>query len=470
MINSSTEPGDRYSPQLRTALVMGGSGTAGAYQAGVLKALHDSGVRIDLVAGCGIGATSAIFAAIDAGAQLWDADGLWRSPEVARSYQWRRGLQVAGWFLVTALAMVVVPLLALVAGLLAFPLSFLCNVLGIPGGSFLVDAYNRIMTVAFAPGVLPSILPRVALVGLMGLLLALVAARLRRGRARHERPSGLWWAVLGAPVSNSVLVEAVRARLWRIIAGAPGKREPSLADVSRRYAEVLSENLGQPRFRELLITAHDLDTRRDLVFAMLSELPCRTFLRRPDRDLAPAEIFDLAAAAREHVVDAMLGALALPVVGEPHYTKFPPEGYWRGETHRLVARPEALVRLLEEVERAAVEQVIVVSAAAQVATPHGLRAPRRDAWGKLGESLASADAAATRDGLGRSAGRFASVFAIQPDYNALANLDFRGYYDERSDRRQTIAELMERGYEDACRQFIEPAFAGSEPQDAASQP
>ena len=29
-------------------------------------------------------------------------------------------------------------------------------------------------------------------------------------------------------------------------------------------------------------------------------------------------------------------------------------------------------------------------------------------------------------------------------------------YDERSDRRQTIAELTALGYEDAYRQFIEP--------------
>jgi hypothetical protein len=468
--NPSTEPGGRYSPQLRTALVMGGTGTAGAYQAGVLRALHESGVRIDLVAGCGVGATSAAFAAIDAGAQLWEADGLWGSPETPHSYQWRRGLRVAGWCLAIALAMVVVPLAALIAGLIAFPLSFLCNILGIPGGALLVSSYTRIMAFAFDPGVLPSILPRVALAGLMGLLVVLLAVRLRRGRARHERPSGLWWSILGAPVSASVLIEHVRSRLWRVIAGAPGKREPAPADFSRRYGEVLSENLGQPRFRELLITAHDLDARRDLIFAMLSDLPRRAFFRRAAREVAQADILDLAGTAREHVVDAMLGALALPVVTEPHYATFAPEGYWRGETHRLVARPESLVRLLEEVERAAVEQVILVSAAAQVSAPHGLRPPRRDAWGRLGESFTAADAASTRDALGAFAGRFAAVFVIQPDYNALASLDFRGCQDERSDRRQTLAELRDRGYEDTCRQFIEPAVAGSEAHEPATQP
>ncbi|HMB81767.1 MAG TPA: patatin-like phospholipase family protein, partial [Vicinamibacterales bacterium] len=42
-----------YSPQRRTALVLTGTGTAGAYHAGVLRALHEAGVKIDIVAGRG---------------------------------------------------------------------------------------------------------------------------------------------------------------------------------------------------------------------------------------------------------------------------------------------------------------------------------------------------------------------------------------------------------------------------------
>ena len=48
-----------YSTRLRTALVFTGSGTAGAYHAGVLRALHEAGVKIDIVAGRGIGARGA---------------------------------------------------------------------------------------------------------------------------------------------------------------------------------------------------------------------------------------------------------------------------------------------------------------------------------------------------------------------------------------------------------------------------
>ena len=72
----------RYTPHLRTALVLTGTGTAGAYHAGVLRALHEAGVKIDLMAGRGIGVVGAMFGAVDGGARLWDTDGLWRSPGV----------------------------------------------------------------------------------------------------------------------------------------------------------------------------------------------------------------------------------------------------------------------------------------------------------------------------------------------------------------------------------------------------
>ncbi len=49
-----------YSPRQRTALVLAGTGTAGAYQAGVLRALAEAGVRIELVAGRGMGAVTAL--------------------------------------------------------------------------------------------------------------------------------------------------------------------------------------------------------------------------------------------------------------------------------------------------------------------------------------------------------------------------------------------------------------------------
>ena len=59
-----------YSPKRRTALVFCGTGTAGAYHAGVLKALDESGIKIDVVVGSGIGALTAVFAAVAGGPRL----------------------------------------------------------------------------------------------------------------------------------------------------------------------------------------------------------------------------------------------------------------------------------------------------------------------------------------------------------------------------------------------------------------
>ena len=56
MTPSGVQPAESYSPRRRTALVLAGTGTAGAYHAGVLRALDEAGVKIDVAAGCGIGA------------------------------------------------------------------------------------------------------------------------------------------------------------------------------------------------------------------------------------------------------------------------------------------------------------------------------------------------------------------------------------------------------------------------------
>ena len=53
------------------------------------------------------------------------------------------------------------------------------------------------------------------------------------------------------------------------------------------------------------------------------------------------------------------------------------------------------------------------------------------------------------------------MFEVRPQHNPLGPFDFRGCYDERSDRHQTLAELLERGYEDGRVQFVEPIIGAS---------
>ena len=107
----------------------------------------------------------------------------------------------------------------------------------------------------------------------------------------------------------------------------------------RRYAEVLTENLGQPGFRELLAVATDIDARRDVIVTLLREPFRRDFMApRPGRDRR-AEVLDLAGAGRDHALDVLASALTPPVACDPALVPFPVDGFWRGETHRLCDRP-----------------------------------------------------------------------------------------------------------------------------------
>ena len=66
-----------YSPKRRTAVVFAGSGTAGAYHAGALKAIDESGVKVDIAIGTGVGAFTAACAAVSSGPRLYTAEGFW---------------------------------------------------------------------------------------------------------------------------------------------------------------------------------------------------------------------------------------------------------------------------------------------------------------------------------------------------------------------------------------------------------
>ncbi len=162
-------------------------------------------------------------------------------------------------------------------------------------------------------------------------------------------------------------------------------------------------------------------------------------------------------------MDVLAAALSMPVVNDAWPVTFSPESYWRGETHRLCDRPEAIGRVLEEVQEAGVEQVILVLPGPSFSSPHVLADQRLDGRGRLGEWLAAAEMAATRDAVRSRDGDFRSLFLIGADHNPLGPFDFTGAYDERSDRVQSLSELVDRGYEDAYRQFIEPEVgAGGE--------
>jgi len=456
-----------YSPELRTAIVLTGTGADGAYHAGVLRGLAEAGVKIDLVAGHGIGAVGAVFAALDGGARLWDVSGLWRRVGVRRLYGWRTTLRVAGWSLVAAALVLVVPIAILALGLLVYGAALLFETAGSGTAGRIASGYTAVVGSAFGPAGLPAWLPRLALLILLLLVGAIAAAALvntRRLPARRRQRGAFWWAALAAPMGDGRAAAYFQAGLWELIRGGTKIRQPETKDLARRYAELLADNLGQPGFRELLVVVHDLDARRDLVFALLGPDERRSFFLRKSvhgGDRRSAEAFDLAGVARDQSLAALAGALAIPGLTEPPLVVFAPESYWQGEAHRLCDRPGALARVLEEVEAAGARQVIVVTAAPELAGPHALSLRGSSPRARVGDFLAAAQAAGVRDGVLAARGAFEGLFVIRPAHNPIGPLDLGGAFDQRSDRQQGIGELLDRGYEDAHRQFVEPVLAAS---------
>jgi hypothetical protein len=457
-----------YSTRLRTAVVFTGSGTAGAYHAGVLRALQEAGVRIDLVGGRGAGAASAVFTAIDGAARLWEPDGVWKGPSPRAFYAWRPPLRAAGWALTAAAGIIAVPLALLVLAVVLAIAGMLLTLVGLARAAAAVTSwYSSWIEVLFTPASLPTIIPRLALLAiLIGVCIVVVSTAMAWLRTGPRRRSRVWGVarLLGAPLTAATLSARCTTELWNLIRGAAPLATPEPAELGRRYLELLTENLGQPGFRELLLTVHDMDVRRDLVFALLGAKPRARFFNRPhaaDNGARQLEAFDLAGAARDHLLDALLGALAVPIATDPHLIAFAAESTWRGETHRVCDRPGALSRLVEEIAAAGAEQVVLVSASPMPARAHELSAGRSDLRGRAGEQLAAFEAADVRDVIEQFTGRFAGLFVIRPAYNPVGPLDFTGVYDERSDRTHTLGELLDRGYEDAYRQFIEPVVGAS---------
>ncbi len=457
---SRLSPSEPYSPQLRTALVLSGTGTAGAYHAGVLRALHEAGVKLDIAAGRGIGAVGALFVAIDGAQRLWDERGFWRSHQVESLYEWRLVPRVAILALAIAAAFVAVPVAAVSLGVIVFPIDFVLKMVGGSGAPSLVGRYLQLANAAFAPEALPTWLPRIVLL-VFAVAAGIAAVDGWLGGAPRRR-GAYWWGMLRGPLSQAAAIEHCWSVMWDLVRGAAALRRPSLVDLGRRYTEMLGENLGQPGFRELLIAAHDVDAHRDLIFALVTDPHRRALVHRATSaatDARRSEVVDLAGLGRDHLADAVAGALTIPLANDWHTMTFAADGYWRGETHRICDRPAGIIRLIDELIELGVQQIVLVSAAPESPGPHALQRARIDIRGRLGDYLQSAEASAIRDATTTTAG--VRIFTIRPPHNAVGPFDFTGGYDDRSHRRQPLAELMSRGYEDAYHQFIEPVVGAS---------
>ena len=461
-----TEPRDSYSPERRTALLFTGTGADGAYHAGAMRAIQEAGVKVDVVGGRGIGAIAAVLAAVDGGSQLWDNGGFWRSPAVETFYQWRWPFMVLRWLGVALLAVLAIPAAVILLGLVVYPIALVLGMAGLSVGAYFVDGFVLAIGRAFSPAALPTWIPRLAtLFSTLALLVLGVGAWLAWWRSPlYRRSTGSrLWTLLGSPVDGSAAIHHAIETVWRLLKGGASIKTPEADDLSRRYAELLAENLGQPSFRELLLVVHDLDANRDLVFGLLRDPYRRMLFPAPGgvSSSRRAEAQDLSSGTQGFLADVLAAALTLPGVSESQLVRFAPDSYWRGETHRLTDRPASIGRLLEEAAAAGAEQVIIVAATADPPGPHELRPRRLDGLGRIGEQIASAETASLSDAVRHLHHRFQGLYVIRPSHNPIGPLDLTGAYDEKSDRVQSLGELMERGFEDTYRQFIEPFLGAS---------
>jgi hypothetical protein len=410
---------------------------------------------------------TALAAAIDGGARLWDAAGPWTDRRLRRAYRWRPALRFGMAGLLAALVVLASPLVVLVIAAVIYAASVLTALVNLTGWSAeLVAWYQRALEILFSPPMLPTVVPRAIVLVLLAIaaVLAMAAVQAARSeRSRRRRTGAFWWRLLGSPLDATEPRTTLFEALWGLVRGASSEPRPDVAEIGRRYVDVLADNFGQPGFHEVLVAVHDLDGRRDVVGAVLATQARAVFEAR-SRTGQPrgAEVVDFTGPQRDLIGDFLIGALCLPIANEPHVVRFPAESFWGGERHRLCDRPEIVARLIDELANIGVEQVILVSPAAPPALPHGMRARPIDLRARLGEIVRSIETSALQDACAAAATRFSGVFLVRPSHNPIGPFDFVETYDEASDRRRTVVDLMEQGYADAYRLFIEPVVAAGE--------
>jgi hypothetical protein len=467
-----------YSPKRRTALVLTGSGASGAYHAGVLRALDESGVKVDLVVGSGVGTVAAAFAAVAGGSKLYGPDGLWDGAGWDAFYRLQPALRVALLLLATAFGVFLFPVgLALLAGLL-FPLVLIVDVVapGVP--SRLIGGLWAAPSVLRAPYLAALAVPVFTLSVLaVGYLLVGWLRHGRRFAESFETP-------LDARPAGRRLADA----LWEVARGsAISAGAPSDAELGKRYVALLAENLGQPGFRELILRTADLETGSALPFVLLHDVARSAFAstrtRGPRSRLEgiPGAV-DLRESGYDSLLfDAVVTGLLPPLAAPARRVSFPKGGIFAGETHRLADATLTAGCGISEAVAAGAEQVIVAAGAPQSASP----APRRrgpraaadavlatlerqalegDVRGAertsrivetLGHRMEDGGKAWQDPATGRLY-RDVPVYVIRPDRRAFGPLELDGAQDPATEVLETPEDLLDQGYRDAYRMFVEP--------------
>jgi hypothetical protein len=462
-----------YSPKRRTALVFTGSGTSGAYHAGALKALDESGVKIDLVVGSGVGVVSAAFAAVGGGAKLYGPGGFWSRVGWSSFYRLRPALRFALVLLGVSFGIFAAPVvLGLALGVL-FPLLLIADRV-FPGVASRVLAWLWVAPEALSGPYLAAQAVPVFLLAMLAIVV-LGGAYLRHRRRLPEAFEAFLDARPG--------LERLKAALSGI-AGAGVRRSgsPDDAELGRRYVSLLADNLGEPGFRELVLRTADLDRGGALAFSLLREGGSPAS-RRGD---ALAEAVDLRAPGHDALFfDALATGLLCPLAMPLRRVSFPKGAPHAGETHRLTEATLVGGSGIAEAVAAGAEQLILVCGVPDTKAPP---ARRRGPHARLDAAMRALEAQAVREiedaqrasrmaatlGHRTADGRGAwedpatgdvvgelDLWLIRPQRRAVGPLELDGAVDPSTEVRQTSDDLLELGFRDAYRQFVEPVVGQS---------
>jgi hypothetical protein len=454
----------------RTAVVFAGSGASGAYHAGVLKALDEAGVRIDLMVGSGVGVLAAAFGAAAAGSSLYGDKGLWREVSARRIFRLRPGLRFLRALSIVALSAFLVPaLLALLLGLL-LP-AFLAVDFARPG--FMADLSLTIA--ALAPGLrLFFVFALAAPTFLAFLFVLLRGASIVKGAGRR----------LGETLESAFDLSAIEGelarRLWEVARGpALNEAAPASTEVGRQYAALIAENSGQPGFRGLVLRAADLDAGRPLALKLVSD-------DRGESTRGPqsSDLLDLRdEAAAPLLYDVVATAFATVPLSAPRRVRLPKQGAFGGEVHRIAEASAVPGCGLAEAIALGAEQIVLVTATAAEQSPiavrRGLKAiasaflalqertsiekdlQQTERLNRIVETVGHQKSTGQRewqDPLTGKRFRSVAIHTVRPRKTLLRPLDLDGSVDPASEVETSLLDWLDEGHRDAHRCFLNAAL------------
>lgn len=430
-----------FSPRRRTAAILIGEGTGSAYLAGVMKALNNAGVRIDVVLGKGAGALVAALFAIDADRQLGGDDGLLARVGKRPPWQLRPLYKVTLACLALSFAAFLSPVLVGLIALATLPLAAIGRLVTESTSRGSEPTWFGYLLEAGEPFYLRAmVVPLVVLCAFWLVWWAYTFVRERRIPALPELYE------LG---SLSALLES---SLWHVVRGASSDNRPhDRKELGEAYRKLLSGSWGQRGFRELVFYALDTDSGQEVPFALLKEGFFKKLKadRAGSREWARAEPIDLGKDGDALFFGALMAALSPPGLVPSVPMKLPLGTRNGGEVHRFSSSLLASGGVVADAVALGAEQVLFVAGCTPGERPSGNpleRVSEAAIRNRLADDLAEAARATDLP-----------VFLVRPDKQRLSPYEITGraqFGNERLD----LAALMAHGERDAERLFIEPVL------------